>query len=161
MRALAQRSAEAAKEIKTLISASTSEVEQGVELVDQTGKALEKIVGQVADIDRVIVQIANGSREQATAFAEVNITVGQLDQNTQKNAAMFEQTTAATHNLRRETEGLVDSVSGFRITERKASHSQPRKAASRIEFKHMARAGGGAAVRKPAPRAEPDGWEEF
>jgi methyl-accepting chemotaxis protein len=104
VRALAQRSAEAAKEIKALISASTSEVKQGVELVDQTGKALEKIVGQVADINRVIMEIANGTREQATALAEVNVAVGQLDQNTQKNAAMFEETTAATHSLRRETE---------------------------------------------------------
>ncbi|HET6377402.1 MAG TPA: methyl-accepting chemotaxis protein [Methylocella sp.] len=75
VRALAQRSGEAAKEIKSLISSSAREVEQGVELVHQTGRALENIVIQVAEIDRVVADIAQGASEQATSLAEVNTAV--------------------------------------------------------------------------------------
>jgi methyl-accepting chemotaxis protein len=156
VRALAQRSAEAAKEIKGLIQTSTAEVEQGVELVGQTGKALEKIVGQVAEIDKVVTDIAAGAREQATSLAEVNTAVGQMDQNTQKNAAMVEETTAASHSLRRETEELMRSVESFRLAQ-SAAPSRPQSAA-RPALK-TTRAGGGAAARKMEPAK--DEWAEF
>lgn len=87
VRALAQRSAEAAKEIKGLIQASSSQVASGVDLVGQTGKALERIVTQVADINGVVVEIAASAKEQATGLAEVNTAVNQMDQVTQQNAA--------------------------------------------------------------------------
>jgi len=150
VRALAQRSAEAAKEIKSLISTSSVEVEQGVDLVDATGKALERIVTQVAEIDKVVADIAAGAREQATGLAEINTAVNLMDQNTQKNAAMVEQTTAASHGLRKETEALTRSVASFRLGDRPA-HA-PRPALKRVSA-------GGAAVRKP--QANQDDWEEF
>jgi methyl-accepting chemotaxis protein len=156
VRALAQRSAEAAKEIKGLIQTSTVEVEQGVDLVGETGKALETIVGQVAEIDNVVTDIAAGAREQATSLAEVNTAVGQMDQNTQKNAAMVEETTAASHSLRRETEELMRAVASFRLGENGAP-ARP-QGAPRPAMKTMARAGGGAAVREAAPEDE---WAEF
>ena len=158
VRALAQRSAEAAKEIKNLISASTTEVQQGVELVDQTGKALEKIVAQVSDVNRVIMEIAAGAKEQAAALGEVNVAVTQLDQNTQQNAAIFEQTTAAAQNLRKETEMLENSVRSFRFSESYTTRHSAPKPRTQTALKHVARSGG-AAVRKPEPVHE--GWEEF
>ena len=95
VRALAQRSADAAKEIKTLISASSQQVEQGVTLVSKTGTSLERILVQVTEVSRIMVEIASGASEQATALEEVNTAVNQMDQTTQRNAAMVEETTAA------------------------------------------------------------------
>ncbi|MBU3889887.1 methyl-accepting chemotaxis protein [Methylosinus sp. KRF6] len=151
VRALAQRSAEAAKEIKGLISTSTIEVDQGVELVGATGKALDTIVAQVAEIDKVVADIAAGAREQATGLAEINTAVNLMDQNTQKNAAMVEETTAASHGLRRETEALTRSVASFTLGDRPAP--APRAALKTVS------AGRGGAARKP--KAAQDDWEEF
>ena len=106
VRALAQRSAEAAKEIKGLISASTTQVDHGVKLVAETGRSLERIMTQVAEINDVVGEIAAGAREQATGLEEVNSAINQMDQVTQKNAAMVEESTAASHSLSQETSKL-------------------------------------------------------
>jgi len=116
VRSLAQRSAEAAKEIKGLISASNQQVEQGVKMVGATGSALESIMAQVDDINRVVEQIATGAREQAMGLAEINIAINQMDQATQQNAAMVEQSTAASQMLAQETDRLSDLIGQFRIT---------------------------------------------
>ena len=121
VRALAQRSAEAAKEIKTLISSSTSQVASGVNLVGQTGEALQRIVGRVAEIDGLVSEIAASAQEQAHALQQVNTAINQMDQVTQQNAAMVEETTAASHSLRQQAESLTGSVGRFRLT-----HSDPR-----------------------------------
>ncbi|PWB79837.1 MAG: globin-coupled sensor protein [Methylocystaceae bacterium] len=118
VRALAQRSAEAAKEIKGLIAASTSEVESGVVLVTRTGAALEQIVAQVKEVSMVVTEIAAGSREQATGLSEVNRAVSQLDSMTQQNATMVEETTAASHSLSREAEDLARLISFFQFERR-------------------------------------------
>ncbi len=115
VRALAQRSAEAAKEIKGLISASTSQVDHGVKLVAETGKALERIMVQVNDINQVVAEIATGAKEQATGLAEVNTAINQMDQVTQQNAAMVEQSTAASHSLSQETAQLASLIGQFQI----------------------------------------------
>jgi methyl-accepting chemotaxis protein len=115
VRALAQRSAEAAKEIKGLISASTAQVDQGVALVAQTGEALQRIVAQVVEISGAIGEIASSAQEQATGLQQVNTAVGDMDQVTQKNAAMVEETTAATHALAAETEQLAALVSRYSV----------------------------------------------
>ncbi len=114
VRALAQRSADAAKEIKTLINASSRQVERGVRLVGETGQALEEIVGQVSEIDHLIAEIAQSAQEQATGLVEVNTAVNQMDQVTQQNAAMVEEATAAAGQLKREAADLADLVGGFR-----------------------------------------------
>src|SRR5690606_2699438 len=115
VRALAQRSAEAAKEIKDLISTSTHQVDQGVDLVGQTGSALEKIVAQVGEITGLVTEIAASAREQSTGLAEVNTAVNQMDQVTQQNAAMVEQSTAASHHLAQEADELAGLVAKFRL----------------------------------------------
>ena len=115
VRALAQRSADAAKEIKTLISASSQQVVSGVGLVDATGKALERIVSQIGEINAVVVQIAASAQEQSTALHQVNTAVNQMDQVTQQNAAMVEESTAASHHLVHETEQLANLINKFKI----------------------------------------------
>ncbi len=113
VRALAQRSSAAAKEIKTLISASTQHVGRGVEQVDRTGEALSSIVDRVSHISTLISDIAAGAGEQSTGLAEINIGVTQLDQVTQQNAAMVEQSTAASQALHQEASDLSDLVGHF------------------------------------------------
>jgi methyl-accepting chemotaxis protein len=115
VRALAQRSAEAAKEIKALISASSAQVSSGVTLVGDTGKALSKIAAQVAEINGIVAEIAASAQEQSTGLAEVNTAVNQMDQVTQQNAAMVEQTTAASHSLANEAEQLSALVGRFKV----------------------------------------------
>jgi methyl-accepting chemotaxis protein len=94
VRALAQRSAEAAKEIKGLIASSTTQVNKGVKLVGETSQALSVIVDRVAEIDGLITDIATSASEQSTGLNEVNTAVNQMDQVTQQNAAMVEESTA-------------------------------------------------------------------
>ena len=115
VRALAQRSAGAAKEIKTLINASAQHVTQGVKLVCETGEALGRIMGQVGEISTTISEIAASAQEQAIGLNQVNQTVTQLDQVTQQNAAMVEQTTATGHVLEQEAVELVRLTSRFRL----------------------------------------------
>jgi len=116
VRVLAQRSADAAKEIKHLIEDSSNQVHHGVKLVGQTVAALEKMVSQVVTIDKAVGTIADNSKEQASSLVEISTAVGEMDVNTQKNAAMVEQTTAATRALKRETDTLVSTINEFRIS---------------------------------------------
>ncbi len=125
VRALAQRSAEAAKEIKSLIAASSGQVQRGVKLVGETGQALNGIVTQVAEIDGLISGMARASQEQATGLSQVNIAVNQMDQVTQQNAAMVEEATAAASTLRSEAGELVRLVSGFKTDH--VVHAHPAK----------------------------------
>ncbi|MFC7378469.1 methyl-accepting chemotaxis protein [Brevundimonas sp. GCM10030266] len=161
VRALAQRSADAAKEIKTLISASTQQVNAGVNLVGQTGEALQRIVSRVAEIDGLVSEIAASAQEQATGLQQVNTAVNQMDQVTQQNAAMVEESTAASHSLSQEAEVLAGSVSRFRIGDapQAAAAPTPRPAARHASVPQMRTVGQGGAALKSHP-AE-DGWEEF
>ena len=113
VRALAQRSADAAREIKTLISNSNGQVERGVKMVGETGAALGDIVGKVLEIHSLINEIAQSSHEQATGLNQVNTAVNQMDQVTQRNAAMVEQTNAAAATLRRDADDLGTMISRF------------------------------------------------
>jgi methyl-accepting chemotaxis protein len=126
VRGLAQRSAEAAKEIKALISASTSQVAQGVERVGETGSALERIATEVAHINGIVSEIAASAHEQATGLHEVNAAVNQMDQVTQQNAAMVEEATAAAHALREETSALNALIAQFRVGETSSLSALPR-----------------------------------
>ena len=117
VRALAQRSAEAAKEIKALISTSTTQVNEGVALVAETGESLQRILTQVTEINDIVAEIAAGAKEQATGLDEVNTAVNQMDQVTQQNAAMVEETTAASHALTQETAQLSSLIGQFRVAE--------------------------------------------
>lgn len=114
VRALAQRSADAARQIKTLISASSAEVAQGVKLVGEAGASLEAIAGKVGEMDALVAEIAASAQEQSSGLSQVNAAVNQMDQVTQQNAAMVEQTTAAALSLKTEAEGLARLVGRFR-----------------------------------------------
>ena len=142
VRELAQRSANAAKEIKTLIETSSNQVGAGVSLVNDTGAALTEIEGQVAKINGHIQSIVTASREQSTALTEINAAINQMDQVTQQNAAMVEQTNAATQGLAGEASTLGALVGGFRLGHEAASGSS---------FQSQAR--GSASSQHAAPRA--------
>jgi methyl-accepting chemotaxis protein len=129
VRALAQRSAAADKEIKALISASTTQVDHGVKLVGETGKSLERMMAQVVEINAVVGEIAAGAKEQAIGLAEVNTAINQMDQMTQRNAAMVEESTAAAHTLSQETAQLSDLIGQFRLGE--ADEEEPARRRSR------------------------------
>jgi methyl-accepting chemotaxis protein len=145
VRALAQRSAEAAKEIKTLIAASSAEVGVGVNLVRQTGGSLQRIIDRVAGVDRLVSEIATSAKEQAGSLSEVNLAVNQMDQLTQQNAAMVEQASAAIHSLKGETDELSRLVTRFRINETSIPAALPRQgqplAAQRAKLAAFASAG--------------------
>ncbi|GAN79518.1 methyl-accepting chemotaxis protein [Acidocella aminolytica] len=115
VRALAQRSAEAAKEIKALISSSTQQVATGVALVGKTGKALQGIAEHVTKLNGMISEITASTREQSSGLSQVNVAVNEMDQVTQKNAAMVEETTAASHSLTQEARELAGLVGQFHI----------------------------------------------
>jgi methyl-accepting chemotaxis protein len=150
VRALAQRSAEAAKEIKSLISASETHVSQGVQLVGATGEALNTLVERATQIDTLISEIARSSQEQSTGLGQVNTAVSQMDQMTQQNAAMVEETTAAAAQLRQQAAALAASVARFRLGEnaRAAPAPQPASPVHAQQQRLRAAAGGG-------------GWAEF
>ena len=128
VRELAQRSANAAKEIKGLISNSAAEVSTGVTLVRSTGDALDEIEALVNKVNDQVNSIATSAREQAVGLAEVNTAVNQMDQMTQQNAAMVEETNAAGQTLTQESEQLKTLLGNFRLDA--ASLSDPRRRAA-------------------------------
>ncbi|SMD04298.1 methyl-accepting chemotaxis protein [Rhizobium sp. RU36D] len=173
VRELAQRSANAAKDIKALITKSGVEVEGGVTLVQRTGAALSEIETRVLKINDHIHSIATAAGEQSTGLNEVNKAVNQMDQVTQQNAAMVEETSAATHKLSQEADSLAALVSHFKVgdsTERLAAGrpalatpaAAPARSPARERLGAVARAfsGGGAAMAM-APAAAGANWEEF
>ena len=161
VRALAQRSSEAAKEIKDLISSSTDQVERGVGLVGRAGQALEEIVESVADISSRVGEIASSAKEQSTGIAEINVAVNQMDQVTQQNAAMVEETTAASHSLTDEANRLIELMAAFE-TGSASESSAGGKSGVRQQQSRIAQS------FKPAKRAAAGGraddveeWEDF
>ncbi len=152
VRALAQRSAEAAKEIKALIASSSEQVQRGVRLVGDTGDALGAIVSKVTDIDALIAEIAQSSQEQATGLAQVNTAVNQMDQVTQQNAAMVEEATAAASTLKAEAMDLVDLVDRFGV--RPAATATRARPAPQRAAPQPARPGRHAPAGNPVGRAQ-------
>jgi methyl-accepting chemotaxis protein len=168
VRALAQRSADAAKEIKALISASSSQVESGVKLVGATGAALVRIVDQVAEISTLVGDISVSAKEQAAALAQINTAINQMDQTTQQNAAMVEESTAASQSLAHQAKELAVLVGKFRVDDAAASvtdlsrvrrHSEQARAAPRAQAVSMR---GNAVPALSVQKAESaDNWAEF
>jgi methyl-accepting chemotaxis protein len=168
VRALAQRSAEAAKEIKGLIAASNVEVEKGVTLVGQTGSALQRMAEEITRATSLVAEIAGAAQEQAAGLQEVNTAVNEMDQATQQNAAMAEQSTAAAHSLSQEADRLGALVARFSLggdsgglkamaqTMRAAATPRPVKTAAPAPA--PAYAGGAATARK---LDHDKGWSEF
>ena len=127
VRELAQRSANAAKEIKALITTSNTQVNAGVQLVDETGRALHTIVSEVQEINRHVNAIVEAAQEQSSGLQQINTAVNQMDQDTQKNAAMVEEQTAASHGLSRDAGSLNHLLSQFKLSQ-PGSRQAPRAA---------------------------------
>jgi methyl-accepting chemotaxis protein len=186
VRALAQRSAEAAKEIKSLISTSSSQVDSGVQLVAESGKALDRIIAQVSKINGIVSEIATSAEQQATGLQQVNTAISQMDETTQKNATMVEESNAASHSLSKETSQLANLVEQFQVEGRDvatlrrelrkaAPHAFANPAAAEATKPASAAPKPASAVPKPASAppvrkaaggggvavAARDGWTEF
>ena len=160
VRDLARRSSDAAREIKSLISASSGHVERGVGLVGQTGQSLERIVTSVTNVARLVADIAVSASEQSDGLREINSGIGQLDDVTQQNAAMVEEATAASHVLHGEAEVLSKIVARFTVPEPqdRVDHPEP----VRAKAEHVRPAAMVAAGRAATPLASLSAdWDEF
>ncbi len=166
VRALAGRSSEAAKKIKTLINTSGEHVAGGVKLVGESGQALKRIVDQVQHISALVREMAGAAEQQSTGIQQVNVAVGQMDQVTQQNAAMVEESTAASRNLASETEVLQELVSFFQVESTSAAVHQ-RPAPSRVAVHNTPapaaprRTVGAVAVARKTQPAPQEEWSEF
>lgn len=128
VRALAQRSSESAKEISELLSASTRQVENGVQLAHDSGEVLTEIGGMVQKLDGLVVSIADTSAQQTSTLSEISTAVNRLDQVTQQNAAMFEETTAAVSSLTAQAEVLDENTGKFTVAHGEIRREPVRKA---------------------------------
>ncbi|MGO6898764.1 methyl-accepting chemotaxis protein [Rhizobium ruizarguesonis] len=152
VRELAQRSATAAKEIKALITSSGDQVKRGVDLVGQTGKALQAIVAEVQQINSNVQAVVQAAREQSTGLLEINTAVNQMDQSTQKNAAMVEESNAASHTLVTEVSALSERLAQFNLGQ--TANAAP---AARTIARPLARpVAATLAARRPVPASAPD-----
>jgi len=168
VRELAQRSANAAKEIKSLISNSGEQVKQGVALVGRTGESLTEIVAQVQEVNRNVTAIVEAAREQSVGLKEINSAVNAMDQGTQQNAAMVEETTAATYELVRAVESIMSKLNAFELaggsTTARVTNTRPAARSSSAPLspaRQMVQKVASAFGGKSAAAASGGGWEEF
>jgi methyl-accepting chemotaxis protein len=171
VRNLAQRSAAAAKEIKTLIGDSVGKVEAGTKLVDSAGKTMQEIVASVKKVSDLITEIAAASQEQSAGIGQVNTSVAQMEQVVQQNASLVEQASAATEAMKDQAAALLQVGSRFRLGDHVASPVAPRQASARpmspapIKTKPSAAlppASYAAIGGSDKPRGAHNGqWEEF
>lgn len=171
VRSLAQRSASAAKEIKSLIESSVESINTGSELADKAGTSMEEIVASIKKVTDIIGEISAASEEQSAGIEQINQAVSQMDQVTQQNAALVEESAAAAESLQSQAEELEASVSTFQLDERatKARRPAASKPAQRPAATGSAApsrpASGGTKPQgsRPAPAKveEGDEWEEF
>ena len=122
VRSLAGRSAEAAKEIKKLINASVDKVESGSRLVQQAGSTMDEIVGSVRKVSDIIGEITAASTDQSEGIAQVSMAIAELDQMTQQNAALVEQSAAAAESLKGQTHNLAQAVAVFKVSDRQPAY---------------------------------------
>ncbi len=156
--ALAQRSADAARDIKNLITTSSEQVEGGVGLVGETGALLEKIVSRVGEISELVLSMADGATLQASNLTQVNSSVGEMDRMTQQNAAMVEESTAAARALADETANLLRLVSQFKVAGASASRSSGHAPARTARAAVAPQVSGNLALKPTAPEAD---WAQF
>ncbi|MCF3640961.1 methyl-accepting chemotaxis protein [Rhizobium sp. TRM95111] len=171
VRELAQRAAGAAKDIKTLVGKSGEEVQTGVRLVQATGESLTRIGGDVVRINDHMKSIVTAAREQATGLQEINVAVSAMDQVTQQNAAMVEETNAASHTLAQDAETLMHLVGQFQIggeakpaagnPKAATAASRPTPSPAKSLLNKVAGAFTSNAVPKASAQAAADNWEEF
>jgi len=152
VRSLAQRSASAAKEIKTLISTSVDRVEQGTNLVDQAGGTMEEVVTAIRRVTDIVGEISSASSEQSLGVSQVGEAMAQMDQATQQNAALVEESAAAAESLKAQAQQLVAAMAVFRLAGGSAPAPVAPAPAPRAPAPVVQRAMGGASL-PPAPQA--------
>ena len=161
VRSLAQRSADAAREIKGLIGSSVEQVDQGARLAADAGATMAEVVASVNRVSQLIGELAGAAKEHSAAIGQVNQVVSDLDKVTQQNAALVEESTAAAESLRGLSTDLVDAVAVFRLAEAGAAPTQPARLAP---LPRQARVTVTTAPALSAPRAQArreDEWTEF
>jgi len=172
VRSLAGRSADAAKEIKTLITDSVTRVEQGTVLVDQAGHTMEEVVASIRRVTDIMGEISAASSEQSAGVAQVGEAVVQMDQATQQNAALVEEMAAAASSLRGQAQDLVQAVAVFKLSQDSSSVARTQQVARQVSAPAAARPAARkmpAAPKLAAPSAAPakqtpsgdDEWENF
>jgi methyl-accepting chemotaxis protein len=172
VRSLAQRSANAAKEIKQLITDSAGKVQEGSALVDRAGKTMGEIVTSVKRVTDIIADIAAASAEQSAGIEQVNVAITSMDEGTQQNAALVEEASASARSLEQQAEQLVTTVAVFRVDAARLAHvERPHAAAEVVELGAPRLRKPAPVATKPAPRkpraqamamaAEDGAWQEF
>jgi len=155
VRSLAQRSAEAAREIKALISASVERVGHGTQLVDRAGVTMTEIVASIVRVTDIMGEISAASTEQSSGVGQVGDAIAQMDQATQQNAALVEESAAAADSLRKQAQELVQAVSVFKLEGRAATDARAQaQGAARVDAPRPA-ARPAAGVRRPVPAVRP------
>src|ERR1043166_8490944 len=142
VRGLAQRSSQASKEIKALITNSNTQVKQGVELVNKAGSTLGEIVTAVKRVSDIVAEIAAANKEQSASVAEVQEAIGQIEQATQQNAALVEETTAALGSADNQVQAVTEVISFFKSDETATSANVPPKGAKVVQAKLAAKVAG-------------------
>nr|WP_279526911.1 methyl-accepting chemotaxis protein [Paludibacterium purpuratum] len=162
VRNLAQRSAGAAKEIKELIGNSVEKVESGSRLVDEAGRTMKEIVTAITRVTDIMSEISAASAEQSSGIEQVNLAVTQMDENTQKNAALVEEAAAAAESLEEQARNLFDAVSLFKLKDadkmtarRESAAPIGKPVATPIKPASMAQLGRAAPAERVLPRVEP------
>ena len=152
VRSLAQRSAEAAKQIKTLIAASVARVEQGSALVDQAGVTMQDVVNSIRRVTDIMGEISTASAEQSRGVTQVGEAVRQMDQVTQQNAALVEESAAAAESLKQQALQLVHAVAVFKIDSASAGHRQAASPSTSARAPGVERRGPNRAVNVTRPK---------
>ena len=170
VRSLAQRSANAAKEIKALITDSVGKVEEGSQLVDRAGRTMGEIVSSVRRVTDIIAEIAAASSEQSAGIEQVNQAITSMDEGTQQNAALVEEASASARSLEQQAEQLAETVAVFQVDAARLAE-RPQAAVLDLPAPRPRRTAGPPAPARPATRArrpqpvmagtEDDAWQEF
>ena len=172
VRTLAQRSANAAKEIKDLISESAAKINNGNELVNKSGNTMQEVVAAIKQVNEIMTEIAGASAEQSAGLDEIGKAVSQMDEMTQQNAALVEEAAAASESLLSQADKLTSNVNQFQVNDGSSSgnikqlaHTPKPSASKPTAAKKLPSSA--TPARKPAPLPKPqlededDGWEEF
>jgi methyl-accepting chemotaxis protein len=160
VRTLAQRSANAAKDIKGLISDSVKKIDSGNTLVNKSGDTMKEIVIAIKRVNDIMAEIAAASAEQSTGIEEVSGAVSQMDEMTQQNAALVEEAAAAAESLQSQADQLTQRVAMFRLANEAKREESP-KAAPRLNAPSLASKSSAVAKRISAPKNQDDEWESF
>ena len=175
VRALAQRSANASKDIKALIQTSNGQVKAGATLVNQAGQSLTEIVGSIKKVSDIVAEIAAASREQATGLEQINTAVGSMDEMTQRNGALVEETSASAQSLSNQAQELAQLVQRYRIADESQGQRQPQAMPSAqprpvlkvvpgggVRSSHLNNSGPAAPQKfAAADTSDTSDWEEF